>query len=312
MDGSRQWTRSGEPLVRGGGVSDKTGNGSKRRSAATAKNKSKHRKKPRARTVLDKRGASRPVKNVSPSQSEESADGSDSPQTRRRNATEMQETPDAKAGGSWSASDLEALVKSVPVYKAKYSAIYAAIQSGAIPMEKKDRSQQSLRAMLRSMKTKYLKSDDKLPAGFDHIRGDSTLVRIVSAVHKNPWRKEADVDSSGEPTNTQWDPAQDPARKDGAGLPQVVVAQGEKPRTTRAKAGSSAKKVRSSSERGGNHVQPSPDRPSPAGQEGTGRQQVSPAQQGQQASTQEFRSMVPSETVKPGRKGRNVQHDPRQ
>lgn len=293
-------------------MSDKMRNRSKRKWEVTAKDKSKHRRKPRARTMLDKRGASRPMKNVSPSQEEESAGGSDSPRTRRRNATETQETPGASEGGSWSASDLKELVKSVPVYQAKYSAIYAAIQSGAIPMEKKDRSQQLLRAMLRSMKIKILKSDDKLPAGFDQLGTDNTLVRMVSAAHKNPWRKEADVDDSGEPTNTQWDPAQDPALNDGAGLPQVVVAQGEKPQTTRAKAGSSAKKVRSSSGRGGHHVQPSPVRPSPAGQEGTGRQQGSPAQQGQQASTQGFRSMVPSETVKPGRKGRNVQHNPRQ
>lgn len=266
--------------------------------------------------MLDKRGASRSVKNVSQLGMGESTSGSDSSQTQLRNATESRGVPSPSEGGSWSASDLKELEKSVPVYKARYSAIYAAIQSGAIPMQKKDRSQQILRSALISMKRRILQSDDKLPPGFDLIHTDKKLVRWISAAHKNPWRKEADVDDSGQPTNTEWDPAQDPALKLGPGRPQVMVAQGGIPQKTGAKVGLSANKRHDSFKQGvlhlsgrGHQVQPSPVHSSLARQGGTSQQQDQPAQQGQSANMQGIRRMVPSKTVKPGR--RNRQHQPR-
>lgn len=292
-------------------MSDRSRKYHRRKAKIAAENEPRRRHRPRRRTILDAKGASRPIKDASPSRM--STSGSDSPQSRQRNATETQEPPSSAEGGSWSENDVRELQKAVPVYKAKYAAIYAAIQSGAIPMDKKDRSQQTLRSFLISMKVKMLKYDERLPPGFDLIRSnDKKIARYVSDKGKNPWRKEADVDASGQPTNTQWDPDQDPALEYDPGRQQVMVAQEGNPRATGTNVGSCENRVRDLSGQGGHRVQPSPVRPSLGGQEDTARQQDPPAQQGQEASMQGFRRMVPSKTVKPGRAGRNIQHKPQQ
>lgn len=243
---SWHWTPSGQPVVGGGGVSDISRGHSWSKAEAGAETKPRQKRRSKRRTTLDSNGSSRSIKHVQRSTSSSDSDEpTGEPRTPWRNATEMQEGGSiSPAGGLWSEHDRKELEKAVPVYSGDYSAIYRAIQSGRIPMDRKDIGQQQIRSILMSQKYRIIRDDGILPPGFNHIEFDRTFRKRVRDKKKNPCRKETEVDSDGQPTNTKWDPTRDP---DFSNL----------------------------SLQGGHCVQPSPTGSSPTGREGVGRQQAS-------------------------------------
>lgn len=215
--GGWQWAPAAVPLVSGGGLDCE-----RRKSAsATLQPARNHTPEPTSGGFPGRQASARGTNTPGDTELDtpEAGGAASTPGGGRRNARETQGLPKAK-GGSYSEKEKTALISAVAEYGAVYSDICRAITEGKIPMEKKDRTQQAVRGVLRSWKVTMLKNDEVLPQGFDAIILERSWQEKVKKAGKNPDRKESDVDEQGRPTNTEWDAEQEPT-------PQpVAIAQG--------------------------------------------------------------------------------------
>lgn len=209
-----QWTRNGEPLVRGTGIIART--------KSEAKSGGESIRDPRKLAKADKTAATHPVERA------ENADGSgpdaSEPDDPTRTGGNRRQNAAAKKN-VWTEKEIAELVKAVPVYGSKYADIERAIAAGRIPIENKNRGPQSIRAGLLAHKRDLLLRDQNLPKGFDDVIVDKVKTEQILRYKKNPWRKEKDVDCNGKPTNTDYDPTQNPALGGQSGRRRAAVAK---------------------------------------------------------------------------------------
>ncbi|KAH6697062.1 hypothetical protein F5X68DRAFT_186055 [Plectosphaerella plurivora] len=66
------------------------------------------------------------------------------------------------------------------------------------------RNQQAIRDKARNLKVDFLKADMVLPTGFDNVVLSKKEIALLQSRHRNPDRREADVDARGFATNTYY------------------------------------------------------------------------------------------------------------
>lgn len=102
----------------------------------------------------------------------------------------------------WSEHDSRVLVRLV----LERGARWAIIERHCNDEFEHPRNQQAYRDRARNMKVEYLMGDARLPPGFDKVALGKKEIVKVHAAGKNPFRMESEVDGSGRPVNTEYDP----------------------------------------------------------------------------------------------------------
>lgn len=100
----------------------------------------------------------------------------------------------------WSDADTAVLINEIPHYMCAWS------QMEEAALFQTFRTQQQIRDKARNIKVEFLKTDDPLPAGFDGIALGRKEMEAIKALHKNPSRREDDLDINGRVINNIWGP----------------------------------------------------------------------------------------------------------
>ncbi|GKU18473.1 unnamed protein product [Fusarium langsethiae] len=100
---------------------------------------------------------------------------------------------------SWSDHDTQLLLDLIQEHGARWSMI----ESECKHYFEHPRNQQAYRDRARNLKTELLITDAVLPPNFNQVALGSKEIARVKAVGKNPHRREEDVDSDGNPVDTE-------------------------------------------------------------------------------------------------------------